>query len=402
MQEQDKEIFQDYEIKNWNLSPRIYKIIGAAAAFHLLTLLVLGQTNLLTTKGCDSPFVSTVCQVLDTVYVGSALFGTDTTFDSRDYVKTELEDADITFVDVSGQTPPLKYPEGYFAIANPDEFAAMQNATTSDFSNFPTTIPGFSSNPTIGNETNLLAQPQVTPTPNKNAISGNIPDLPYSIGTNPVPPPTVKGGIKPSRTFPNRPPKIKNNNSSPKELPKLDGETAAENKENKKDEKTAEANQPPLNSEAVTEFKPNKKPLEDFADGILAKRADANSKLDLTKSFTVRMTGELDKDGKLDPKKSRYVKLKDEEQGDAEMVNVAKSAIEAVNNSGLFYYLKQVGVDKVDFTLVQNDKQIYAIIKSAQPDENKAKTVSSGFNTILGIAKLAVKEEELKTLLTSG
>jgi hypothetical protein len=109
MQEQDKEIFQDYEIKNWNLSPRIYKIIGAAAAFHLLTLLVLGQTNLLTTKGCDSPFVSTVCQVLDTVYVGSALFGTDTTFDSRDYVKTELEDADITFVDVSGQTPPLKY-----------------------------------------------------------------------------------------------------------------------------------------------------------------------------------------------------------------------------------------------------------------------------------------------------
>ncbi len=114
------------------------------------------------------------------------------------------------------------------------------------------------------------------------------------------------------------------------------------------------------------------------------------------------MTGVLTEDGKLDPKKSGYVKLKDEEQGDQEMVDIAKDAIEAINNSGLFYYLKTLGVDKVDFTLIQDDKQIYALISSSQKDENKAKTISSGFNNLLSIAKLTVKEEELKTLLNSA
>jgi hypothetical protein len=246
-----------------------------------------------------------------------------------------------------------------------------------------------------------MAQPQITPTPNKNAIMGDLPTSAYSIGENPVPPPTIKGGIKPSRTFPSRPPKIKTNNSSPKELPKLDGEKTAENKENKKDEKTAET-QPPLSSEAITDFQPNKKPLEDFADDILAKRADKNAQLDLTKSFMVKMVGELDKDGKLDSKKSRYIKLKPEEQGDQAMVDVAKAAIEAINNGNLFYYLKVLGVDKVEFTLVQDDKQIYAVISSSQKTEERAKTISSGMNGFLGLAKLKVKEPELITLLQSA
>ena len=188
-------------------------------------------------------------------------------------------------------------------------------------------------------------------------------------------------------------------------MPDLGGDTIAENlnKEAEKEpKKEPEKIQPPVNSEAVTDFKPNKKPLEDFAEEILAKRADKDKKLDLTKSFKVVMSGVLSEDGKLDPKKSRYAKLKDEEQGDQEMVDVAKDAIEAINNSGLFYYLKTLGVDKVDFTLIQDDKQIYAVISSSQKDENKAKTISSGFNNLLSIAKLTVKEEELKTLLNSA
>ena len=396
MQEQDKEIFQDYEIKNWDISPRLYKILGAAAAFHLLTLLVLGQTNLLTTKGCDSPFVSTVCQVLDTVYVGSALFGTDTTFDSRDYVKTELEDADITFVDVSGQTPPLKYPEGYFALANPDEFAAMQNAN-GDFSNFPTTIPGFPSNPIIGDGTNLLAQPQVTPTPNNNAILGNIPDSPYTGGANPVPPPNMKGGIKPSRTFPQRPPKVKN---SPKELPKLEGDTTAEKKD-KPEEKKVEEKQPDISSLPVDETKLNKKPLEDFVNNtVLPGLAKTENKLDLSKQFLVVMEGTITKDGKLDkdPKKSRFIRR----EGDEEMINVAKSAIEAVGDSGMLGYLRDLGVEKVNFTFVQDDKQIYAVI-SSESSEAKARTISSGLNFLLTYAKGSDKvETDVKTLLSSA
>lgn len=396
MQEQEKELFESYEIKNWNITPRIYKIIGAAAVFHILTIAFIAQTNLLTKKGCDSPFVSQICQVLDMVYVGSLLAGTDTDFVSKEYENTELADADITFIDATGETPPLEYPAGYFEIANPEDYAMMQNM------DFPmdNSIPGFPPiNPTVQNNTDLMNTPQVVPTPNDNAIKGQIPDSPFSFGgANPIP------YTPPKRIKTPKMPKVKN--TSPSKLPDLGGDTIAENV-NKEAEKDANKEavkkiQPPVDSEAVTDFRPNKKPLEDFADEILAKRADKDKKLDLTKSFKVVMSGVLTKDGKLDPKKSGYVKLKDEEQGDQEMVDIAKDAIEAVNNSGLFYYLKTLGVDKVDFTLIQDDKQIYAVISSSQKDENKAKTISSGFNNLLSLAKLTVQEEELKTLLNSA
>ena len=74
---QDGDLFNNYEIRNWNYSPRLYKIIAASAAVNLLLVFIVGQTSLLTMKGCDSPFVGKVCQVLDTVYVSSMLFGTD-------------------------------------------------------------------------------------------------------------------------------------------------------------------------------------------------------------------------------------------------------------------------------------------------------------------------------------
>ena len=390
---QEKEFLQNYEINNWNPSPHLYKILGISALANILAIAVIGQADLFTRKGCDSPFVSQICQVLDTVYVSSALFGTDTEFTVRDYEKTELADADITYIDVSGETPPLTYPEGYFALANPQEFAMSQD----DFSMFPP--PAYSdypTNPIPQNGTNLLNTPQVVPTPNDNAVTGKVPDSPFSLGGSG---PTVK--IPPvKRVKTPKPPKVKND--SPKELPKLDGDATADNKDTKdaKDKKT-----PEITSEPVTDFKPNKKPLQDFADDILAKRAEKQSKqssLDLTKSFKVKMSGVLTAEGKLDPKKSRYEKLKDEEQGDKEMVDIAKGAIEAINNSGLFYYLTTLGVDKVDFTLIQDDKQIYAVISSSQRDENKAKSVSSGFNNLLSIAKLTVKEDELKTLLNSA
>ncbi len=405
MQQENKALFQDYEIRNWNYSPRLYKILGAAAVFNLLALMVIGQTNMLTTRGCDSPMVSHVCQVIDTIYIGSTLLGMDSDFESRDYVKTELEDAEITYLNLTGADKPLNYPEGYFALANPnDDFSAMQNLN----GGFPITesgipgIPGIPMNPTIiTGGTDLLAQPQVTPTPNKNAVQGNIPTSPFSYGDNPI---GINPVPMPSTTAKNRirqPPRPKVIKGSPSTLPPLNGETTDENKDLKEKE-DKDKTLPPLESEAVTDFKPNKKPLEDFADDIVAKRSKKDSKLDLTKPFTVKMTGELDKDGKLDSKKSKYAPLKEEEQGDAEMVNVAKGAIEAINNSGLFYYLKTLGIDKVDFTLVQNDKQIYAVIKSVQVDENMAKLTSSRFNNLMSLAKLTVKEEELKTLLNSA
>src|SRR3982751_563889 len=75
------DLFHDYEIKSWKMGPRIYKILAISAFFNIAVVLFAAQTSLLTLKGCDSPLVGSVCQALDTVYVGSLLFGTQ-----RDYV----------------------------------------------------------------------------------------------------------------------------------------------------------------------------------------------------------------------------------------------------------------------------------------------------------------------------
>jgi hypothetical protein len=90
------------------------------------------------------------------------------------------------------------------------------------------------------------------------------------------------------------------------------------------------------------------------------------------------------------------------------MVNVAKEVIEAVGNSGFLGYLKNIGVDKVKFTLVQDDKQILVSIVSSQKDDNQAKSRASSFNALLsglmfadanGLRKL---DENSKTLVKNS
>ncbi len=393
----EAELFEQYEIKNWNFSPRLYKIVAVSAVFNILALFVFTQGNLLTTRGCDSPMVSKVCQVLDTVYVGGVLFGTDSEFVSKDYDPTNLEDAEITYIDVSGQTPPLTYPEGYFAIANPEEFALrqqqMMNAENPNGFEMPPTgsipFPGMSSNqPPMSSTPDLMNTKPSFPKPNNNAVIGDLPTS--TSGRNPI-------ASNPTRKFPrpkNQRPTKAISNESPNELPDLDEDDTAENKSDK--DKKPDPKQQDVNSLPVAEEIINKKPLQDFGEDVLDK-VEAK-KVDLTKAFMVVMEGTITKEGKFDPKKSGYVKL----DGDQEMVNVAKSAIEAIGDSGILTYLQKFDVEKINFTLVQDDKQIYAIITSDQKSESKAKTVSSGLNTAISIGKATVKEEDTLALLNAA
>jgi hypothetical protein len=90
------------------------------------------------------------------------------------------------------------------------------------------------------------------------------------------------------------------------------------------------------------------------------------------------------------------------------MKEVARQAIEAVGNSGFLAYLKNSGVDKVNFTLVQDDKQINVIIVSEQKIIEKAKTTVSSLNNMLSAGKLAdsngIKklDENSKTLIENS
>jgi hypothetical protein len=352
------QLFKDYEIRNWKVSTQIYRVVGISIFFNLIALLTVGQTNLLTRKGCDSPLVGSVCDVIDTVYFGSKLFGADTGFIDADYEKTELAEADITYIDVGGREAPLNYPEGYFALANPGQY---ENITTPE-DGFPV-IPGMTTTPST---VNLAAQPQVTPTPNNKTVDGDLPKGITGIDEDDL---AQVNGSKRSPFDPRG--RGKKGSGNPGGMVKPTPEPTP----NPTD---------PAEIAKLAEHKPNKKPGYDWSYKVLDDLADPNKKLDLSKPFTIEMNGVLDAEGKLDPNRSAFTTV----EGDENMKVLAKQAITTINDMGMFYYLKKLEVDHINFTLVQDDKQIYAIIRSDGKDEKSAVRTANGLKTAITLAKL--------------
>lgn len=387
--QEEQELFQTYEVKNWDFSARIYKILAASAIFNILALLVVAQSNLLTTKGCDSPLVNKVCQVLDTIYVGGTILTTDTEYVSKDFEPTVLEDAEIIWVDQTG-VEKYKYPEGYFALSNP-ELMTPQEIPNADGS-FPTNIPGIP-NPTIGG-TDLMNQPQVLPQPNDKAVT-NLPDSPFTFENNP----TV------NRPKTQRPKNWKNNptvpKTSPDKLPTLTPDQTAD-----KTDKTLTTDK----NETVAEVEINKEPMKKFASDVKVKFE--KKEVDLSRNFKVVADGVLTKDGKLDitiDKKTKQPKSRIlTKEGDPQMIEIAEKAIAAIGDSGWLGYLQGQGIEKINFTVVQDNDNLQVIITSDLPTPERANTVTSGVSGIISGALLLDKNgfkklgEDEKVLLNNA
>jgi hypothetical protein len=365
---QEQELFQQYELKGWQVSPRFYKIIGASALINMLAFFLMAQSNFLTGKTCDSPLASGVCSVLDALYIGSVMATTDSGYVDKEYVQTEIGDEEVTFVNV-GDYVPLNYPDGYFALANPEtQMPEVVNDPNAMFP--PSTTPGFPNDSTLQNSVNdpMNMKPTV-PAQTKNPYNGTLPNSP--IGNYPS-------------TKVSRPKKDRKNPLT--DNPPIDATPKDDTVANKTTE-TPNKNE----SEPVKEIEINRKPFEDLGDIINA--GLAKNEVDLNKPFAVILDGAITADGKLDPNKSKFVKS----DGDPQMVAVAKSALEAVGNSGFLGYLKTNGIDRVNITLVQNDKEIFAMVISDQKTAEKAASTASGLNTMLQGARLLDKNG-LKTL----
>ncbi len=379
----EEELFEKYEIKNWEFTPRFYKIFAFSAVFTTLFLVTVAQTDVLRTKACDSPLVGGFCQVLDTLYVGSKIIGSDDEFVSKDYEKTEIADADIVWLDKTGMEPPLTYPAGYFQISNPEMFPPegdpLNPANLND-PNFPSIVniappmPNPSSpNPIMPRmpaprNNSIFNRPQKLPKARKNAIPNDLPD----------------GIVLPGDE----------NQAEIKEPKNPSKENTAANKD--KNEEKEKPKQNGLETLPVADDIINKKPLQDFGNEVLDKVG--NKQIDLTKAFSVVMVGTITDDGKFDQKKSAYLKS----SGDQAMIDTAKSAIEAIGDSGILTYLKRLDVNQIKFELVQNDKEIYAIITSDQKSVPKASSVATGLNFALGIGRSTVKEEDTLALLNAA
>lgn len=138
----------------------------------------------------------------------------------------------------------------------------------------------------------------------------------------------------------------------------------------------------------------NKQPLQDFSEYVLEMITE--KKVDLTKPFSVEVRGVLTNEGKLTPRTTAFTKS----EGDAEMIEIGKSFIEAINASGFFAYLSGLGVDKINFTLSQDEKQVTANIKSEVATAERARSVASGFKMMLQVAQIQNKNEDDKLLLS--
>lgn len=377
--QEEGDLFYQYEIKSWELTPRIAKILAASFIVNVLAIAIAAQTSLLTMKGCDSPLVGRVCQALDVVYVSKMLFGTERDYVDVAYERTKLgDDVEVTFVDVTGATPPLSYPEGYFQISNPEMFLepADDLSGTDLANNFPSYNTPYIPPPT---PKSLIDTPPTTPRSNPNVIEGDLPTFGNS-------------GTQASTPNRRRTPGGRVTRPQPQPTPGENGDEG----ENGNVAVNPSPDPTPLSTDALTSIEINRKPLTDFADEVSSKWAA--KEIDLNQPFVVVLNGVLTKDGRLDRQKSKFDVSK--QQGSPEMIEVAKMAIEAVGDSGFLTYLRSLDVEKMTLTLVQNDEQIIARIVAEQKTVERARLVQSGLNGYIMFGKGAVKNpSDEKTLL---
>jgi hypothetical protein len=400
VESQKGDLFHNYEIRNWDFSSTIYKILAISAVFNLALLAFIGQANLLTLRGCDSPFVGRVCQVLDMAYVSTVLFGTEREYADLEYEKTELGDAEITFIDVSGE---LKYPEGYFQIANPVQFAMQQQGLNPADPSSTTGIPGFPGfsvqqpNQSMSmSESELLKLRPQPPAPNPRAFqddTATIVNKPDYNGTNAFARKSRRGGR----------PLAGNSNAN------VDTTVAKTDSNTNTNPATDPAKQPDPSADEAQEDKNgvfiNKRPLNDRAKETLA-QIERNS-LKLDKSFKIVIEGTLGlaKDGKtVVLKNPKPVAVDPNIPNDPEMVKLAQDWVLAVGDAGWLGYLEKLELKKkpnskkVIISVEQNDTEFVANVRSQLTSPNEANTLASALRNWITLGAIGAKDDELTFL----
>jgi len=369
------DLFYNYEFKNWNFSPRLYKILGAAVLLDLLFLAVIGQADL-TKKGCDTFITSTVCQVIDTAYVANVLFGTEREYADAVYEKTELKDADITFVDVSNEEPELQYPEGYFALANPEQAAFLQQQANNTNSGY--IAPGIPV-PTTSNDNNLLAQKAKLPKPNPNAVVGNIPSSPLGDSTDD---PTVAS--EPNGPGSKKFPGSKTGTGQPTTSPKAGGQNGNTSATNNS---TTAATEPDEAKQDQFGVYINKRPMKDQAKETIAKVTANEVKLDQPFKVVISATLGLGSDGKTIVLKNPTPEKVDKNiPNDPQLAKLAQEWILRVGDAGWFGYLDKLKSKKIVITVEQNETELIANVRADQPSVNDANSIAAGLKVLLGVA----------------
>jgi len=292
----------------------------------------------------------------------------------------------VTFVDVSNLEAPLEYPEGYFQIANPDQqFGVIDQSTLPP----GYLAPGIPSNPTMPE---IINTPQVLPTPNSNAVEGNLPSFDTPTTTTPK---TRRGGrirnvpadttVADANTNSNPNPTLPNANAS-------NANTAAP-----QDQAAADQNGIYI----------NKRPLTDQAKQTIADLQANKVKLDVPFKVVVVGTLGLAKDGKTIVLKNPKLVPDPNIKNDPTMEKLVSDWILRVGDSGWLGYLDKLDqkgklkTKNIQITVEQNNMDFLASIKSEMPSENEARTASSGLGLLISGGILTTSGDE-QTFLKSA
>ena len=364
----DEELFGRYEIKNWNWTPRLYKILAFSAIFNILFLVAVAQTDILRTKACDSPLVGGFCQVIDTLYVGGKVLTTDSGFVDKEYERTELENSEIVWLDKTAMEQPLEYPAGYFQIANPENYMTDQNGTIPGISDFPA---GITPNPSVSTPNPTIINP-TTPNPTTSGNSG--------VFSRKQRLPKNKQGIVPDMSDVNVP-KVDDDKTDTKDPKNTD--TTATTKETK--DNPVKSN--PSSDSVPVDVQLNRQPLIDHGKYVSEKLN--KNEVDLKTPFVVQARGKLDKDGKIDQKTFKIVQAQSD---DKDMIDIIVRSIAAMSDSGYLQYIKQLSGKDLDLSLSQDEQNISAVVESEMESDKRANSLKTALNFAISIVKSKKKD----------
>src|SRR2546422_297049 len=267
-------------------------------------------------------------------------------FVDKPYNKTEIGDADITELTLEK----FHYPEGYFAM---------------DQQGMPNPIPQL-----LGSSFRPRSfKPVPVQSPSPTAVSS--PTAPLS---------TIAANKPPDAT------------AKPSATPNTGDDKAAE-----KAQQRLESASKATGIELPQEGEVNKKPFKDLA--AYATDLKNQGKLDFEKPFEVSIDTELNKEGKLiNPKVTKKT-------GDPNLVDLSTRLVEAMNDSGILFYLKKINEDKpgtkVTFTIKHDGKEVIATVESEVASVVSARQLSNAFSLMLDVGADSRKGKDEEILLRS-
>lgn len=160
------------------------------------------------------------------------------------------------------------------------------------------------------------------------------------------------------------------------------------------------------NDEPIRETQINEQPLIELADYVV-ERLEKDG-VDLAKPFKVIVEGKLIKkieNGRgivvLDQQNLNWIRLSNEEAGDPQVGEIAKKAILAVTETGVFQYFYNLGIKDLKISFYQTDFQAALSIESDLSTPERAKTIVSGLKMMFTFAKSVVKGKDEKIILDS-